>query len=96
MLLVPILVLLLTPKIRPVSWLQIVFTYLVPILPLLIFWDGLVSQLRTYSVKELEGLTRGLQSPDYRWEIGLMQIPRMPADLPYVIGRRYGNQEPIR
>lgn len=96
MLLVPILVLLLTPKIRPVSWVQIVFTYLVPILPLLIFWDGLVSQLRTYSVKELEELTRGLQSPDYRWEIGLMHIPRMPAGLPYVIGSAYGNQEPIR
>ncbi len=91
MLLVPLLVLLLTPKIRPVSWVQIVFTYVVPILPLLIFWDGLVSQLRTYSVKELEELTRGLQSPEYRWEIGLLRIPRMPAGLPYVIGRGYGN-----
>ena len=96
MLLVPILVLLLTPKIRAVSWVQIVFTYLVPILPLLIFWDGLVSQLRTYSVRELEELTRGLQSPDYRWEIGLIQVPRMPTGLPYVIGKGYGNPEPIR
>ena len=87
MLLVPILVLLLTARIRPASWVQIVFTYLLPILPLLIFWDGLVSHLRTYSVKELEELTRGLQSPDYRWEIGLIQIPRMLAGSPYVIGR---------
>jgi hypothetical protein len=88
MLLVPLLVLLLTPKVRPVSWVQIVFTYLVPILPLLIFWDGVVSQLRTYSVKELRELTQGLQSPEYCWETGLMQIPSMPAGLPYVIGRR--------
>jgi len=40
-----------------VSWVQILFTYVVPILPLLIFWDGLVSQLRTYSVQELEEFT---------------------------------------
>jgi hypothetical protein len=86
MVLLPLLVLLLTPKIRPVSWVQIVFTYLLPVLPLLIFWDGLVSQLRTYSVNELEELTRGLQSSDYRWEIGLIQIPRMPG-LPFLIGR---------
>jgi len=96
MLLVPTLVLLLTPKIRPVTWVQVVFTYLAPILPLLIFGDGLVSQLRTYSVKELEELTRGLQSLDYRWEIGLIEIPRMPAGLPYAIGRGYGDQQPIR
>jgi hypothetical protein len=41
--LIPLLVLALTLRIHPVSWRQILFTYLVPILPLLIFWDGLVS-----------------------------------------------------
>ncbi len=87
MLLVPLMVLLLTPKVRPVSWVQIVFTYVVPVLPLLIFWDGLVSQLRTYSVNELKQLTQGLHSSNYGWETGLMQIPRIPAGLPYVIGR---------
>ncbi|MBZ5608384.1 MAG: hypothetical protein LAP38_09005 [Acidobacteriia bacterium] len=86
-LLIPLLVLVLTPVVRPVSWVQILFTYLVPILPLLIFWDGLVSQLRTYSVEELEEFTRDLQSPDYRWEAGLIEIPRLPAGVPYLIGR---------
>lgn len=95
MLLVPLLVLLLTPKVRPVSWVQLAFTYLVPILPLVILWDGIVSQLRTYSVRELGELTRGLESPDYRWEIGLMEIPRILAGLPYIIGRGYSNQKPI-
>jgi hypothetical protein len=86
-LLIPLIVLLLTPLVRPVSWVQILFTYLVPILPVLIFWDGLVSQLRTYSVQELEEFTRDLQSPGYRWEAGLIEIPRMPAGVPYLIGR---------
>ena len=86
-LLIPVLVLLLTPLIRPVSWVQILFTYLVPVLPLLIFWDGLVSQLRTYSVQELEEFTSDHQSPDYRWEAGLIEIPRMPTGVPYLVGR---------
>jgi hypothetical protein len=85
--LIPLFVLLLTPLVRPVSWVQILFTYVVPILPLLIFWDGLVSQLRTYSVHELEEFTRDLQSPEYRWEAGLIEIPRMPGGVPYLVGR---------
>ena len=44
--LIPFGVLLMTPRIRPVTALQIVFTYLIPILPLMIYWDGLVSQLQ--------------------------------------------------
>lgn len=85
-LLIPLLVLLLTPLVRPVSPVQLLFSYLVPILPLLIFWDGLVSQLRTYSVPELEEFTRNLQSPQYRWETGQIEIPRTPAGVPYLIG----------
>ncbi len=85
-LLIPLLVLLLTPLVRPVSSVQILFTYFVPILPLLIFWDALVSQIRTYSVPELAEFTRELQSSRYRWEMGLIEIPRLPAGVPYLIG----------
>jgi len=86
-LLIPLLVLLLTPKVRPVSWVQIVFTYIIPILPLLIFWDGLISHLRTYSPREIEALTQSLDSPEYSWETGLIHAPRTPAGLPYLIGK---------
>lgn len=85
--LIPLLVLSMTPLIRPISWTQIGFTYLLPILPLLMFWDGLVSQLRTYSVDELTRMTSDLRSPDYLWEKGLIQAPRLPAGMPYLIGR---------
>ena len=84
---IPLLVLLLTPRVRPFSWTQILFTYLLPILPVLIFWDGLVSQLRTYTVAELNGFTSALRAPDYMWEAGLIEIPRLPAGVPYLIGR---------
>ncbi|HUJ50403.1 MAG TPA: hypothetical protein VLW25_09390, partial [Bryobacteraceae bacterium] len=71
--LIPLLVLLLTPRVRPLSWTQILFTYLLPILPLLIFWDGPVSQLRTYTVAELNEFTSALAAPGYTWEAGLIE-----------------------
>jgi hypothetical protein len=86
MFLVPIFTLFITPMIRPVSRVQILFTYVIPILPFLIFWDGFVSQLRSYSVEEFAGLTRTLQSPGYKWEMGSIQVLRVPAGTPYLIG----------
>ena len=76
--LIPVLVFLVMPTIRPVSAFQIFFTYLVPVSPLLAFWDGLVSQLRTYSMAEFEELTGGLQSADYSWECGYIDAQRVP------------------
>ncbi|HEV3329969.1 MAG TPA: hypothetical protein VG096_03240 [Bryobacteraceae bacterium] len=76
----------LTPTIRPVSAFQLVSTYLIPILPLLIFWDGLVSHLRTYSAGELIGMTTGIDAPDYRWEAGTIPVPGIPSGLPWLIG----------
>jgi hypothetical protein len=85
-LLIPLLVLFLTPSIRPLSAFQLLFTYIVPVLPLLSFWDGFVSQLRTYSVEELGLLTADLASPDYRWDCGALHVPGLPAKIPYLIG----------
>lgn len=85
-LLIPLLVLALTPTVRPLSIFQIFFTYLAPILPLLIFWDGLVSQLRTYSVEEFGELTSELHGPEYRWTSGLIRAPGLPAGVPYLTG----------
>lgn len=87
-LLIPLLVLALTPKVRPLTPAHIVFTYVIPILPLLIFWDGLVSHLRTYSVADLRALTRELDAPDYAWTIGSLSARGIPFTVPYLIGRR--------
>jgi hypothetical protein len=84
--LIPVLVLLVTPSIRPVSAFQIFFTYLVPVVPLLAFWDGLISQLRTYSMAELKGLTAGYSSDDYTWEIGYLNGSRVPFKTCYLVG----------
>lgn len=55
-----------TPMIRPVTWPQIVFTYIIPILPFFIAWDGAVSNARTYSLDDMEELLKDLQADDYK------------------------------
>jgi hypothetical protein len=73
MLLVPLFVLLLTPRIRPFSWTRLLFTYVVPLVPLLVLWDGVVSCLRSYRLAELRALTAGLDA-GYRWEAGEYKV----------------------
>jgi hypothetical protein len=62
--------LLFTPFIGQVTLKRLLFTYVIPICPLLFAWDGFVSCLRTYSPEELQQLTLGLASEDYEFEIG--------------------------
>ena len=68
-LLVPFFVWIVTPFIRPFSWRRLLWTYLLPVVPVVALWDGFVSCLRTYSVEELRGLVEGLADTAYRWEI---------------------------
>ncbi len=65
-----IMAFLITPFVRPLTWKQIIFTYLLPIIPLFFAWDGAVSNVRTYTLKDLDVLLEGLYSDDYRWERG--------------------------
>ncbi len=58
MLFVPLGALLVTPFIRPFRWSRLVFTYVIPVLPLLIVFDGIVSCLRVYSPDELRAHLR--------------------------------------
>jgi hypothetical protein len=82
--LIPFLVLAVTPLIRPFSWRRLLFTYVIPVLPLLIWWDGLVSNLRAHSVAELSELGRELATPDYAFEAG--SVGSAASLVTYVLG----------
>jgi hypothetical protein len=82
--LVPLLVLLLTPGIRPFRWPRLLFTYLLPVIPFTLWMDGLLSCLRSYSQQDLRELVSAMNTKDYRWEIG-MDRSRMIA-IAYLIG----------
>ena len=86
MLLVPLLVLLMTPFIRPFRWSRLLWTYLIPLIPLVGMFDGLVSCLRTYSVEELRDLVSNLETNDYQWDIGSVKSKAGPIPITYLIG----------
>jgi hypothetical protein len=65
-----ILALFMTPFVKPLTWRQIVFTYLIPIIPICYAWDGQASLPRMYTLKDLELLLDGLGSENYTWEKG--------------------------
>ena len=66
----PLFVLLVTPAIRPFRISRLFWTYLVPLIPLLVLFDGVISSLRIYTPTELLELTAGLGGDDYQWEAG--------------------------
>ncbi|MFD2164574.1 hypothetical protein ACFSJU_19365 [Paradesertivirga mongoliensis] len=72
-----------TPLVRPFSLKQIVFTYLLPVIPFFFAWDGAVSNARTYTLNDIDVLLEGLHTKDYKWEKGL--IPGMAKRL-YLLG----------
>ncbi|MES2574778.1 MAG: hypothetical protein V4572_07535 [Bacteroidota bacterium] len=81
----PVSVLLTTPFIRPFKIGRIIFTYLIPIVPLFVLWDGVVSSLRTYSIKELQTIIKDLKNTEkYDWQMD--KIKSGPATVFYLIG----------
>jgi hypothetical protein len=85
-LLSPLQVWLLWPLVRPRRAAWFFFTYLVPAIPLLVLWDGLVSCLRVYSEAELRALTSRLDAPGWTWDVGRIRLGRAPAHATYLIG----------
>lgn len=67
----PINVLLTAPFIKPFNFGRLIFTYLIPIVPLFVLWDGVVSALRTYTIPEMIEMTKSLNDSDlFVWETG--------------------------
>lgn len=81
----PVLVLLFTPLIRPFHWRRLFWTYLVPVLPLAVWWDGTVSCFRTYTPEELRDLVDDLHQ-GYEWEIGSVRSAPLLTRVTYLVG----------
>jgi hypothetical protein len=77
---------LMLPFMRPFRWGWLPLTYLLPIIPFFIFWDGTVSCLRCYSEDELREMTESIDAPGYAWEIGPIDLPGAPFKGTYLIG----------
>ena len=79
-------VMLLSPGIRPRSLRRLALTYLVPLIPALVTFDGVVSCLRTYTRDELGEMARRAGGGSYDWRIGEAPYPGFPIPVTFLIG----------
>jgi len=81
----PLAVLLLTPAIRPLRLSRLLLTYIIPIVPLLVGWDGVVSVLRTYTGDEMRQLALAADPGGrFAWETG--ELTSGTSVIPYLLG----------
>jgi hypothetical protein len=80
-------ILLLTPFVRPFRWSRLFFTYALPMIPLLVLFDGTVSFLRLYLPDELRELVASVPGHgSFTWDIGTTMIPGLPVGLTHLVG----------
>lgn len=68
--------LVITPMARPLTAQQLIFTYLIPIIPLCFAWDGAVSNARTYTMDDIEIILSKIRKSEYTWEPGVLKGKR--------------------
>ena len=81
---IPALMLWRTPRIRPFRWSRIFWTYLVPLVPFVLVYDGVLSCLKAYSDEDIQTMVRAISRPDYEWEIGVERSGLLPVT--YLLG----------
>ena len=66
----PIVFFLFTPFFRPFRFSRIIFTYLIPLIPLCTIWDGVVSIIRLYKPADLLIIADPINDHSFTWKAG--------------------------
>lgn len=77
--LTPIHLLLRTPWVYPRRFSRFLFTYILPIAPILTLWDGVVSILRCYTPEELLAMAKETGASHYVWKAGCYRVKGLPV-----------------
>jgi hypothetical protein len=72
--------------VRPFRWSRLLFTYLVPVIPFVLLFDGVVSCLRTYRPVELREMTKNLEATEYHWTAGELRGTFLELPVTYLVG----------
>lgn len=64
-----IMALLMTPFVNPLTTKQLIFTYLIPIIPICYAWDGQASMPRTYTFNDINLMLEDIKDDNYSWKI---------------------------
>ena len=76
----------LTPFIKPPTPARLLWTYVLPLVPLTTSWDGIVSFLRVYTPRALQELVSGIPCRDYTWDIGRAPTGTPVFEFVYLLG----------
>ena len=80
-------ILLFTPFVKPFRWSRLLFTYVLPLIPLLILFDGTVSFLRVYLPEELRELVSAVPDHEtFSWDIGVTRVFGLPFGPLHLVG----------
>lgn len=84
--------LLFTPFFKPFRLSRIIFTYIIPVIPLCTVWDGIISIIRLYSPSQLLKMAVEVEHINYTWKAGKVKA-RYGLHVAYLIGypKRIGN-----
>ena len=74
------------PFLRPFRLSRLLWTYLLPVAPVVNLFDSVVSCLRTYSLPELKEMTVSIDAKDYIWQAGEIKPPHSPVPITYLLG----------
>lgn len=78
--------------VRPFTWKQLIFTNLIPVVPIVAAWDGFVSGMRKYDIEALKLIINERDSASYRWEVGTDSSYSRATPMIYLIGIPHGTK----
>lgn len=82
----PLIFFFITPFMKPFKLSRILFTYLIPLIPLTTVWDGIVSVLRMYSPAEMLKMAQACdENNSYKWDSGTLKN-KMGTGIMYLSG----------
>lgn len=86
MLLAPLAALVLCPFAAPFRWSRLLFTYVIPLIPIVYLIDGILSQCRAHAPDELAALAASVHAPGYAWRVGQLPHRWLPIRITYLMG----------
>lgn len=90
---VPLLAFLLAPRQRPFRWSRFFWNCCIPVIPAILWFDGIMSCLRAYSQEDLKHLTAEVKARNYCWESG--EVRGRFVTITFLIGSPLRRQDEI-
>ena len=78
--------LLFLPFVKPLNWKDVLFTYIIPVIPFFYAWDGQASAPRVYTFSDIESELLPAKDDSYVWEVKQAQKENGKALGYYILG----------